>query len=291
MGIFDFVSHNNKLIEINKRYAQRDGWSPNDFSAKDFDEFLIQNIKSFQKQYGLQDDGIVGPSTYRRLRTEQEASQIASSKSIICNGKKIPIDWNKIVLWTDSNGLSIPASSYKKSLIRQPTMFVVHFDVCLSAKSCFQVLKDRNLSVQFLLDNDGTIYQLMDTIHIAQHAKGVNDVSIGVEISNAFYEKFNKSYIQMGLPPREVLKNSVVHGKKIESHLGFYDVQVQALQALCKAISVGHPTIKLQTPNAIEVIPEVVSKKYSGIIGHYHVTKEKIDPVGLDLVQVVENIK
>ena len=289
MRIFDFVSHNNKLIEINKRYALADGWSPKDFCAIDFNDILIQNIKDFQKKYNLSEDGIVGPSTYRRLKTEQEANEINLGKFIICNNNKIPIGWNKVVLFSDSNGLSLPTS--KKSLTRIPTMFVVHYDVCLSSKSCFQVLKDRNLSVQFLIENDGTIYQLMDAQHIAQHAKGVNDVSIGVEISNAFYEKFNKTYVQMGLPPRPVISNSFVHGQKIEPHLGFYDVQVQALKSLCKAICLAYPTISLKTPQETKVQPDVVAKKYSGIIGHYHVTKEKIDPIGLDLIKIVDDIK
>ena len=291
MSIFDLKNHNNEIIEINKRYAQNDGWTPADFCANGFNEILIENIKNFQRQYGLHEDGIVGATTFRRFKTEIESKQIISSKYIICNGKQIPINWHKVVLYTDKNGFIAPVSSYKKQTSRNPNMFVAHYDVCLSSKSCFDVLKQRNLSVQFLLDNDGTIYQTMDTIHIAQHAKGVNDVSIGVEISNAFYEKYNKTYIVMGLPPRPIISDSFVHGQKIEAHLGFYDVQVHALRELIKAICSAYPSIKLQTPLKKEVQQDVVSKKYSGIVGHYHISREKIDPAGLDLVQIVEDCK
>src|SRR5580692_2668587 len=38
--------------------------------------------------------------------------------------------------------------------------FVLHFDVCGTSRTCFFVLHDdRDLSVHFLLDVDGTIYQ------------------------------------------------------------------------------------------------------------------------------------
>src|SRR5262249_29885248 len=50
---------------------------------------------------------------------------------------------------------------------------------------CFLVLQDeRDLSVHFMLDVDGTIYQTLDLKERAQHATISNDRSIGVEIAN-----------------------------------------------------------------------------------------------------------
>ncbi len=41
--------------------------------------------------------------------------------------------------------------------------FVMHFDVCGTSRTCFLVLQDeRDLSVHFMLDLDGTIYQTLD---------------------------------------------------------------------------------------------------------------------------------
>ena len=63
--------------------------------------------------------------------------------------------------------------------------FVLHYDVCGVSQSCFRVLHDeRNLSVQFLLDLDGTIYQTLDLRDEAWHATKANPRSIGVEIAN-----------------------------------------------------------------------------------------------------------
>lgn len=63
--------------------------------------------------------------------------------------------------------------------------FVLHYDVCGTSRQCFRVLHDlRGLSVHFMLDIDGTIYQTMDVKERAWHATYANDRSVGVEIAN-----------------------------------------------------------------------------------------------------------
>src|SRR5262245_32719066 len=55
-----------------------------------------------------------------------------------------------------------------KSVVRQ---FVVHHDGCSSSDMCFSVLQnERGLSVHFMIDNDGTIYQTIDLGLMAYHA-------------------------------------------------------------------------------------------------------------------------
>ena len=61
--------------------------------------------------------------------------------------------------------------------------------------------------MHFLIDNDGTIYQMLDTQHIAWHAgipryEGGNKRGIGVEISNAYYPKYQEWYIKHGFGER-----------------------------------------------------------------------------------------
>lgn len=63
--------------------------------------------------------------------------------------------------------------------------FVLHYDVCGTSRQCFRVLHDiRGLSVHFMLDIDGTIYQTLDLKERAWHATTSNDRSIGIEIAN-----------------------------------------------------------------------------------------------------------
>ena len=63
--------------------------------------------------------------------------------------------------------------------------FVIHFDARGTSGRCFQVLQDqRGLSVQFMLDLDGTIYQTLDAKEAAWHATIANGRSIGIEVAN-----------------------------------------------------------------------------------------------------------
>src|SRR4051812_3139261 len=63
--------------------------------------------------------------------------------------------------------------------------FVIHFDACGTSRQCFNVLQDhRGLSVHFMLDLDGTIYQTLDVKERAWHATSSNSRSVGIEIAN-----------------------------------------------------------------------------------------------------------
>ncbi|RYG67077.1 N-acetylmuramoyl-L-alanine amidase, partial [bacterium] len=63
--------------------------------------------------------------------------------------------------------------------------FVLHYDVSGTSAQCFKVLHDlRGLSVQFMLDIDGTIYQTLDLKESAWHGGPANNRSIGIEIAN-----------------------------------------------------------------------------------------------------------
>ncbi|MBC7771493.1 MAG: N-acetylmuramoyl-L-alanine amidase [Pyrinomonadaceae bacterium] len=71
------------------------------------------------------------------------------------------------------------------SLRQVVDQFVIHYDVCGTSRQCFRVLHDvRGLSVHFMLDVDGTIYQTLDLKERAWHATTSNDRSIGIEIAH-----------------------------------------------------------------------------------------------------------
>ena len=63
--------------------------------------------------------------------------------------------------------------------------FVIHFDARGTSRYCYEVLHDkRGLSVHFMLDVDGTIYQTLDVKESAWHATIANGRSVGIEIAN-----------------------------------------------------------------------------------------------------------
>ena len=217
------------------------------------------------------------------------------SNTIVCNGIPVEIKWDKVVKHTDVEGMVLPENCYKTvKNQRIPTMFVAHWDVCLSSKSCFNVLKKRKLSVHFLIDNDGTIHQIMDTNHIAYHAgnRKVNNASVGVEISNAYYPKYQNIYKKRGFGPRPLWEGVKVHGRELEPFLGFYDVQVEAFKALSEALNKGY-NIPLQSPvrngQPVETIyNEAKNATFKGVVNHYHITTRKIDCAGLNLDEVLK---
>lgn len=292
-------------IFYNEASSKKLGWDPSWFGQSSFNDDLIVAIKKWQRAHKITADGLCGPGTFRRLWTarEENISDYApptavcgpGDKFIVHNGKFISIDWDKVILWDEPTGLSCAPgtyTSYAGKPDRQPHFFVNHWDVCLSTESMARVIKKRGISIHFGIDNDGTIYQLLDTQHAAWQAGGTkwNHDSIGVEVANAYYPKYQNWYVKNGFGPRPVVSKGQVkcHGRSLGEHLGFYDIQIDALKALWQAIHEG-VGIPLECPlNSDGSLVEGVDKrceksKFSGIINHYNLTKRKIDCAGLDV--------
>jgi len=200
------------------------------------------------------------------------------------------------------------------SLQKVVDQFVYHYDVCGTSKRCFRVLQDdRGLSVHFMLDVDGTIYQTLDLKERAWHATIANSRSVGIEIANMgayppgktgprdkWYEKDASGRVKIKLPtsPEEELihnpqallapaRNEPVTGKIQGQTLEQYDLteaQYDALTKLTAALCTVFPKIKCDYPRDAsgEVRPNALSRpefdKYQGVMGHWHVQANKPDP-------------
>ena len=292
----------------NEASAKKLGWEPSWFGEKHFDDKLVRAIKKWQKQRRLSADGMCGPSTFRRLWTERQ-SDIDDHKPdsphysnyIVYNGEFFPIEWDRFVLWSEKGGMeSKPGHYYDYSgrAKRKIRYFVNHWDVCLNAQSCQRVLDRRGISVHFLIDNDGTIYQTMDIQHGAWHAGSAraNRASVGVEISNAYYPKYQNWYVKNGFGERPIIDDAWVHGDKLEPFTGFYPQQIEAAKALWKAIHTA-TGIPYETPlsqfgkTSTRYVQDVPYGSFSGFVSHYHVSKKKIDCAGLDIKSLLDEIQ
>ena len=286
----------------NSSSSSKLGWTPKDFGCDDFDDDLVKAIKKFQKSVGIKADGLCGPGTYRRLiaKKESEAEKHkryhapeSDDNHIICNGVQVPIDWKKVLTYEDAGGLKLSSGYRRCNGLRDVKYFVNHWDVCLNSETCVKVLRKRGISVQFCIDNDGTIYQLMDANHIAYHAGSSkwNAASIGVEISNAYYPKYQNWYKKNGYGERPIWKDKRVHGGKLGDFLGFYDVQLEAAIALWQSIGSFYK-IPLVGPKVSDSVdPDSIKCNFRGIINHYNLTKKKIDCAGLDIEKLLKDIK
>jgi N-acetyl-anhydromuramyl-L-alanine amidase AmpD len=199
-------------------------------------------------------------------------------------------------------------------LQRVVDQFVIHFDVCGVSRQCFNILQDhRDLSVHFMLDLDGTIYQTLDLKERAWHATIANDRSVGIEIANMgaysaqetnpldeWYARDTngQTYITIpaslgdggirtpgfvGHPATATPIKGIIQGKELTQY-DFTPQQYQALTKLTATLCKVFPKIHCDYPHdsAGKVIPKKLPpdelNEYQGVLGHYHVQTDKVDP-------------
>ena len=197
--------------------------------------------------------------------------------------------------------------------------FVIHYDVCGTSEVCFRVLqKVRGLSVHFLCDLDGTLYQTLDLVDQAWHAAQANPRSIGVEVAQIgayapgdeagaahFAEWYQEDASGDGstaitLPARfgdGGLRSPVrarttatpgktrgrLHGSELEQY-DFTAAQYESLAALAAGLATALPGIQLDAPREPDgailtrALDDEELAAWSGLLGHAHITAYKIDP-------------
>jgi N-acetyl-anhydromuramyl-L-alanine amidase AmpD len=192
--------------------------------------------------------------------------------------------------------------------------FVIHFDARGTSQRCFQILHDvRGLSVHFMLDLDGTIYQTLDLKEGAQHATIANGRSIGIEVANIgaypleisdplprWYQKDSTGLIQIVDPdtkseivardPGTVLRpardqpiTGTIQGQPLHQY-DFTPQQYEALARLSATLCTLFPKIRCDYPRdqSGTLVPHKLADaelaRYHGILGHYHVQTNKVDP-------------
>ena len=227
---------------------------------------------------------------------EEEVERTFVGSGIICDGKEVPIAWNKI------RYDFLPEDCMKKpwrNKARIPTMIVTHWDACLSAKSCKRVLERRGISSHFVIDNDGTIVQMADCNNICWHAgrRRVNNVSIGIDFSNAVYMKYQKWYRRNNFGSRPILADVKVHGRTLKkAFLGYYPEQIAAYKALLIALH-DHYKIPMEClldeEGNLETRTNRMARwgKFKGVVNHYNISSKKWDAAGLELDKILEDIK
>ncbi|MEL6903900.1 MAG: N-acetylmuramoyl-L-alanine amidase [Planctomycetota bacterium] len=202
-----------------------------------------------------------------------------------------------------------------EQLERALDLFVLHYDVCLTSQSCFKVLHDRRgLSVHFMLDVDGTLYQTMDLRDTAWHARQANPRSVGVEIANIgayplndegdaklarYYEKdadgaridFPRPTAELGVrtpgyvarPARRGVQMGRIHGTPYQQYdftAEQYATLVKLTSALCRTFPNLRPDCPRDANGAVlltNMDPETEAA-FHGIVGHFHVGGHKQDP-------------
>ena len=289
----------------NEASASKLGWAADWFIPNHdlFDYKLTKAIKAYQVSRGLTGDGMCGPGTFRHINSDMESKKqlvnsgwVTDKSDVIWwQDKAIQLDWpsDKVHTFRDA-GFPYPVSSgvTKNSRKRNIKSFVNHWDVCLSSMSCAKVLAKRNVSVHFCIDNDGSIIQLHDINDSCWHAgnRNVNKHSIGVEISNAYYPKYQDWYKRNGFGERPMKIGALAQDKILKPFTWFYPIQLEALDALWKAVNIGCD-IPMESPTTKWAYdPECASGKFEGFMNHFHCSRKKIDVGGLDIEARLKNV-
>jgi N-acetylmuramoyl-L-alanine amidase len=190
--------------------------------------------------------------------------------------------------------------------------FVLHYDVCGTSRRCFEVLQDmRGLSVHFMLDLDGTIYQTLDLKERAWHAGTANDRSVGVEIANigayadlttlnkwyghddsgrayvTFPESFGPTGVRtpgfVAYPAGGEVVCGDINGRVLFQY-DLTDAQYNSLIKLAATLCRVLPKIRPDYPRdesgdlRTSMLTPEETAAFSGILGHFHVTTDKVDP-------------
>jgi N-acetyl-anhydromuramyl-L-alanine amidase AmpD len=207
-----------------------------------------------------------------------------------------------------TNGWDLPTL---KTVVDQ---FVLHYDAGGLSSRCFKTLHDeRGLSVHFMLDIDGTIYQTLDLKERAWHATIANTRSVGIEIANIgaypfgdrkrlddWYKPDGKGGLNLappfppdttgvrtphfeGHPARSAFVEGEVQGQKVLQG-DFTPEQYRALARLMAALCRIFPKLECDYPRDAQgrlinhKLPDPDLAAYHGVLGHYHIQTDKIDP-------------
>lgn len=146
------------------------------------------------------------------------------------------------------------------------------------AATVFRTLNQRNLSIDYIVDGEGLIWECNPDIKnlYTLHAGIINRTSIGIEIVN---------YAIAPKPPKKgadrAIDTQVIHGRK-QKVARFRPAQVDAVYALCDYLCREH-NIPFQVLGGTTT---AAVADFTGIIGHFHINRLKNDPGPLLLTQL-----
>lgn len=252
-------------------------------------------------------------------------------QNIIICGKPFPIG-TRVVLWNEKFGLNgyntntyitrfqdrktgkIKTNKVKgkrygnrklgmnfSKLQNTVTQFFLHHSGLYRSKTTFHVLhNERGLSVHFILDDDGVLYQTLDLVEKAWHGGINNPISVGIEIDSRAYadekldiydESHQKRY---EVDPRRK-RIDKINGNWILGY-EYNENQYKTLIKLGIALKNIFPLLtvngKCDFPRVKNVIKSTLSNplNHRGLICHYNNSSSKNDPICFDHERLVSAI-
>jgi hypothetical protein len=279
---------------------------------------FIKNVKQYQLEKKLlKIDGILGKQTLKKIREDLENSNWTQSMIILMKNI-LPltslysrVTFSDVPLGSKKN-IALQEMQYGDYALRLTKNLPIniwcgHWDCSFLSAKTAQILQHReNISVDSLLDRDGTFYLTAPSENFYfYHGNAISQYSIGTEIANPFdlkYEKqLKKIWPNLEIP---IWEEVIPRGRKMK-YIGFTEQQINRLT---RALQAYKNCIKAQKIKVIidpdyfydtylsgekklskEKIKEIVADKETFyIVGHYHFNLNKIDP-GITLMEILSD--
>ena len=270
-------------------------------------------VKAVQANIETTQDGILGPATYRRMLTADEAKKVRQdiseptggriiysegSSGRVCDIPGVRIDHSISLNEMRHNKYGGSCGGMWGKGAKPKYLATIHWDVALSAQSCASILVGEGYGSSFGIDNPGPdgnapVYQWMIPgdwygYHAGSPANKLSAVSF--DLSNAVSLKYQDIYTKRVGKPRPVV--TPICGPHVgQRHLGMYKGQIVSLLRMLRACSTcsGLPFKLLDWPgktglerwfwNAAqpELWKRVESGDFQGVITHQNITSQKWD--------------
>lgn len=258
------------------------------------DVVFLEGVREWQKREGLHDDGLFGRKCVEHgvFKIHDEPFTPDYSERVIrFAGSGFPVDFD-VVHHPDLSFERHP-NNFRVREEPTPQAVIWHWDVAMSSRGCFQTLLERKISIHFMVDGDGTVYQSLDLSLEADHTVGHDDGTIGIEANCPYWIK-RQERLRVERP---VVEEFLPNGNGIQEHLGFTVAQEESVVKLAHALSdhfgipktlpAGkHPSMRDQNGVCLK---ECLDKGFRGHAGHYHVQRNKMDPGTLLWPKLIES--
>jgi hypothetical protein len=163
-----------------------------------------------------------------------------------------------------------------------------------SAERVIRVLKEKSLSVEFIIDSSGFIFQTCDPLLVGcYHAGRFNRRSIGIEVVNYGFKwppskKWNLFKLSKKGKERLVY-NTTINGKSV--YLADFNLkQSYSILRLLSMLTGKIKSIPVTVPSDLyNAMTSEEADSFRGICGHYHLSKRKLDP-GTNIMQTIESV-
>lgn len=209
------------------------------------------------------------------------------------------------------DGRTIRGPRYSKGANGHASQIVIHHsggDGPTPAQMYRTLWYDRGLSVQFACEDTGMLYQFLDAQEIAWHAGAANRTSIGVEAAlfpdhaaaPGYYaapeKRGNVAHQWTGQTIQGVEREVFVMPftqvtALVDLCAGFWAIQELRFQGASASSSIFREPPRF--PRLHGDIPYGVvdgALTHAGLLGHFHLSKHKWDPAGLELATFEEMV-